>query len=140
MGKINVGRVILGGLVAGLIINISEYVLNTYVVAAEMTAIMERMGLPPIGMHQIAWFLILTFVMGIVIVFLYAGLRPRFGAGAKTAVIAGVAVWILAMMGTVADAIIGIVPANLVLLAGAWSLVEIVVAAVVGAWLYRESA
>lgn len=30
---------------------------------------MERMGLPPVGMHQIAWFVILTFLLGIVIVF-----------------------------------------------------------------------
>jgi uncharacterized membrane protein len=140
MGKINVGRVILGGLVAGLIINISEYVLNTYVVAEESAAIMERMGVAQPGMQQIAWFLLMTFVVGILIVFLYAGLRPRFGAGARTAVIAGVTVWIVAMMGTAADTIMGILPSNLLLLAGAWSLVETVVAAVVGAWLYQESA
>ena len=139
MGKINVARVILGGLLAGLIINISEYVLNIYVVAEESAAIMERMGLPPIGMNQIVWFLALTFVMGIVIVFLYAGLRPRFGAGAKTAVIAGVTVWLVAMMAATADLIIGLLPANLFVLAGAWSLVETVVAAVAGAWLYKES-
>lgn len=140
MGKINIGRVIFGGLVAGLIINISETVLNLYVVAEESAAIMERMGLAQPGLHQIAWFILLTFLMGIVIVFLYAGLRPRFGAGAKTAVIAGVAVWIVAMMGVAADTILGIVPANLLVLAGAWSLVETVVAAVAGAWLYQESA
>jgi len=140
MGKINVARVILGGLVAGLIINISEYVLNIYVVAEESAAIMERLGLAQPGMHQIVWFLALTFLLGILIVFLYAGMRPRFGAGAKTAVIAGVAVWLVAMMGVAADVILGLVPANLIVLTGAWSLVETVVAAVVGAWLYQESA
>ena len=140
MGKINVARVILGALLAGLIINVSEYILNVYVAAEESAAIMERMGLPPVGMHQIFLFLALTFVMGIVIVFLYAGLRPRFGAGAKTAVIAGVAVWLMAMMAATADLIIGIMPANLFVLAGVWSLVETVVAAVAGAWLYKESA
>jgi hypothetical protein len=98
------------------------------------------MGVAQPGMQQIAWLLSMTFVMGILIVFLYAGLRPRFGAGARTAVIAGVAVWIVAMMGTTADTIIGILPSSLLLLAGAWSLVETVVAAVVGAWLYQESA
>ena len=140
MGKINVARVILGGLVAGLIINISETVLNLYVVAEESSAIMERMGLPPIGTHQIVWFIALTFLLGIVLIFLYAGLRPRFGAGVKTAVIAAVAVWIVAVMGPIADTILGITPPNLLVLAGAWSLVETVVAAIVGAWLYQESA
>jgi hypothetical protein len=140
MGKINFGRVILGGLVAGLIINISEYVLNIYVIADESAAIMERMGLPPIGTHQIIVFLALTFVLGIVLVFLYAGLRPRFGAGAGTAVIAAIAVWLLMSFSVASDFIIGMAPANLALLVVAWSLVETVVASVVGAWLYQESA
>ena len=42
MGNINVGRVILGGLLASLIIFISEYVLNTYVIAEESGALMQR--------------------------------------------------------------------------------------------------
>jgi hypothetical protein len=140
MGKINIGRVILGGLVTGLIINISEYVLNIYVVAEESAAIMERFGLPQPGMHQIGVFVGLTFVMGIIVVFLYAGMRPRFGAGAKTAAIAGVAVWLIAMFAAVADVVLGILPVNLLILTGAWSLVEMVVAAIAGAWLYTESA
>jgi hypothetical protein len=44
------------------------------------------------------------------------------------------------MMAGVADLILGIVPANLLALTGAWSLVETLVASVVGAWLYQESA
>ena len=36
MGKINFGRVLLGGLVAGLVINIGEYLLNGVVLAKQM--------------------------------------------------------------------------------------------------------
>jgi len=49
MGKINLGRVILGGLLAGLIISISEYVLNTYVMAADTSELLQRLGLAEIG-------------------------------------------------------------------------------------------
>jgi uncharacterized membrane protein len=140
MGKINVARVILGGLVAGLIINISEYVLNIYVIAEQSAAIMERMGLQQPGMHQIMVFVALTFVLGIVLVFLYAGLRPRFGAGVGTAVIAAIAVWLLMSFSVASDVVIGLAPANLALLVAAWTLVETVVASVVGAWLYKEGA
>jgi hypothetical protein len=140
MGKINVARVILGGLLAGLIINISETVLNLYVVADESAAIMQRLGLPEVGTNQIAIFVAMTFVLGIVLIFLYAGLRPRFGAGAKTAVIAAVIIWLVGMMGALSDVVMGLAPASLIVLAGAWSLVETVVAAVAGAWVYKESA
>jgi hypothetical protein len=44
--------------------------------------------LPEVGTNQIAMFVAMTFVLGIVLVFLYAGLRPWFGAGVKTAIIA----------------------------------------------------
>ena len=139
MGKINVARVILGGLLAGLIINISETVLNLYVVAEESAAIMQRLGLSEVGTNQIAIFITMTFVLGIVLIFLYAGLRPRFGAGVKTAVIAAIIIWIVGMMGALSDVVIGLAPANLVAFAGAWSLVETIVAAVAGAWVYKEN-
>jgi hypothetical protein len=140
MGKINVARVILGGLLAGLIINISEYVLNTYVIADEAAAVMQRLGLPAIGTNQIAIFVAMTFVLSIVMIFLYAGLRPRFGAGAGTAVIAGLIIWIVGLMSALADVVIGLAPANLLVVAGIWSLVETIVAAIAGAWVYTESA
>ena len=45
--------------------------------AAELTA----HNLPPIGGNAIAVFVILGFVLGLVLVWLYAAIRPRFGPG-----------------------------------------------------------
>jgi len=140
MGKINVARVILGGLLAGLVMNVSEYVLNIYVVADEANAVYQRLGVQPPGMHQIAIFLIMGFVLGIIMIFVYAAMRPRFGAGAKTAIIAGVVTWIVSMFGPVADVVMGITPPSMLGLPGIWSLVEMAVAGVIGAWVYKESA
>jgi uncharacterized membrane protein len=140
VGKINVARVILGGLLAGLIMNISETVLNLYVIGDESTAALQRLGLQFPGAHQIGIFVAMTFLLGIILVFVYAGLRPRFGASAKTAVIAALVVWVVGFMPAFADVVLGLTPANLLAIAGVWSLVEIIVAAVAGAWLYKESA
>jgi len=140
MGKINVARVILGGLLAGLIMNISETVLNLYVIDDESTAALQRLGLEFPGTHQIFIFIAMTFLLGIITIFVYAGFRPRFGAGAKTAVIAAVVVWLTSMLPAFGDVVIGITPANVLVIAGAWSLVEMIVAAIAGAWLYKESA
>jgi hypothetical protein len=140
MGNINVARVILGGLVAGLVMNLSETVLNLYVIADESTAALQRLGLQFPGTHQIFIFIAMTFLLGIIMIFVYAGFRPRFGAGAKTAVIAAVVVWLTSMLPAFGDVVIGITPANLLVIGGAWSLVEMIVAAIAGAWLYTESA
>ena len=45
MGNINVGRVILGGLLAGLVINIGESVLNLFVVAQGMDQALKARNL-----------------------------------------------------------------------------------------------
>ena len=71
-----------------------------------------------------------------------AGLRAAIEArlaGAKTAVIAGLVVWFVTMMAAFADVVLGITPANLLVIGGAWSLVETIVAAVAGAWVYKEA-
>ena len=46
MKGINFGRVILGGLVAGVLINVSEFVLNNVVLKADMEAGMKALAGP----------------------------------------------------------------------------------------------
>src|SRR5262245_4280756 len=98
MDRINMGRVILGGLLAGLIINISESILNGVLFAKEIDAAMAAINRPPIASSMIVWFILLGFALGIVTIWLYAAIRPRFGPGAKTAVCAALAVWFFAYL------------------------------------------
>ncbi len=49
MAKINMGRVILGGLLAGLVLNIGEFLLNEPILGKQWAAAMEALNLPPIG-------------------------------------------------------------------------------------------
>ena len=90
MSQISVVGVVKGGLAAGLVMNISEFVLNVPVAGDQMNAELAARNLPPVATNQIAVFVVLTFVLGLVTVWLYAAIRPRFGAGPKTAIIAGV--------------------------------------------------
>ena len=139
MSRINVGRVILGGLLAGLIVNVSETVLNVVVVASSMEAALHERNLPPLGIQPIIGFVVLAFLLGIATVWLYAAIRPRFGAGAGTAVIAGVAVWFFAYLYSGAGTtLMSFLPVRLMTLTLAWGLVEIVLGALAGAWVYRE--
>lgn len=139
MARINRGRVLLGGLVAGLIINISEAILNVPVLGARWEEAMGALGLPPASSGAIGLFVFLGFVLGIITVWLYAAMRTRFGPGPMTAFVAGLTVWFLAYLyGSVGLVAMGLFPFNLTLIALVWGLVEMILAALAGAWLYKE--
>ena len=139
MGRINISRVILGGLLAGLVVNIGETILNVVVVADDMNAALTARNLPAVGTGAIVGFVVFAFLLGIVTVWLYAAIRPRFGAGVGTAVMAGLAVWFLAYFyGGVGLVLMGFFPGGLASFALAWGAVEIVIAAIAGAWAYHE--
>lgn len=140
MARINTGRVILGGLLAGLVFNIGETILNAVVLAEEARAVAEAHNLRQPGGADIGVFVLLGFLFGILTIWFYAAVRPRLGPGPKTAAIVGAALWFPAyFIPTVGWAVFGLMPMNLAVLAVVWGLVELVLASVAGAWLYREA-
>lgn len=139
MGKINLGRVLLGGLVAGLVINIGEFILNEPILGEQWRAAMESLNREAIGGQAIAVFVVLAFFIGIACVYTYAAIRPRFGAGPKTAVCAGLLVWALGYLYPAIGAVpTKIFPTSLLVIGTAWGLFELPIAAVAGAWIYHE--
>lgn len=138
--KINFGRVLLGGLVAGLLMNIGEYVLNDRVLGSQMKEYFGLHNFPIPGGKAIGIAVVMVFVLGIVMILGYAAIRPRFGAGPKTAIIAGLFAWFgVYLFNNILGAAFGFVPTNILALVLVWGLVEYLVAAVVGAWLYKEA-
>ncbi len=140
MSGINTGRVILGGLLAGLVLNVGEFILNMFVISEErMTELYSAMNLDPPGGSAIAGFVVLLFVLGIVTVWVYAAARPRLGPGPKSAAIAAIPIWIAGfLVPTVGYVIQGMFPTNIAILALVWGLVEMIAGAIAGAWLYTE--
>ena len=63
MGRVNWVRVMVGGLLAGLIVNCSEFVLNTFVIADDMEAAMKAMNLPAMDSSEIPAFVGLGFLL-----------------------------------------------------------------------------
>ncbi|MGH6872319.1 MAG: hypothetical protein ACREHE_12525 [Rhizomicrobium sp.] len=140
MGKINMGRVILGGIVAGIVANLFEDGLNGYVLADQWRSLMNSINRPALDMTAVGEFNFMGFVLGIAAVWTYAAIRPRFGAGPRTAFKAALLVWVLGYL--VADAtpaIMGVFPFTLACLLLIVGLVEIVVATFAGAWFYKEA-
>ena len=131
-------RVVLGGIVAAVVVNVGEG-LFAFLMKSQWEEAIRNLGLRlqagPAAYLPFAW----SLVIGVLSVWLYAAIRPRYGPGAKTAVRAALAVW---AFGTATFAIamgsLGLFPARLMTYVALWSLVEIIVAMLVGAALYRE--
>ena len=133
-------RVIAGGLIAGLIINIGELLLNGVVLASEWETFREQLGYDgSFTIVQMTTSVIITFLFGIALIWLYAAIRPRFGPGPKTAVIAGGALWIVAyvLFGASLWAA-GMFTTRLMVFSIIWGAVEAPGAALAGAWVYKE--
>jgi hypothetical protein len=138
--SVNTGRVVLGGLLAGLVLNIGEFIFNDFVIGAQMkTWLAAHNFAEPTGTF-VAIAVSLTFVMGIVIVLTYALIRPRLGPGVKTAIVAGLLSWFVCYIyvGIVNGVLFGMT-AKIIGLAIVWGLVEYTLAAIVGGWAYKEA-
>jgi hypothetical protein len=139
MRGINAGRVLIGGIVAGVVLNVSEFILNMVIMGADMNAAMTRLNLPPVTGPAIGVFVVLGFVLGVATIWLYAAIRPRYGPGPKTALCAGAAVWFFAYLyGAIGLTVMGLFPSGMMAIGTVWGLGEILVAAMLGAFLYKE--
>ena len=140
MGKTNLARVFLGGLLAGLILNIFEYVLNGVVYASQGDGFAKMLG-RQMRPSAIPFCVVSTFVMGIGVVWLYAAARPRLGPGPKTAVLTGVAFWFFAYAIPAADHVMaGLGPGRLTATVTLILLLGTILASLCGAALYKEEA
>ncbi len=140
MAQINAGRVIAGGLLAGLIIDLFEW-LSQWIFRSTYEEMFSALKLPEPGAAALGSLTLGGFAIGILMVWIYAGFRPRWGPGPKTAIMAGLAVWLLGWVWQmVVDVATGFyaIPASMWVIALVWTFVEVQVAAFAGGWLYRE--
>jgi hypothetical protein len=83
-------------------------------------------------------FVLWGFLVGMFAVWFYAAIRTHYGAGMKTAVIGGLAVWFLGyLLASVPPLVLHLFPTRLMLVGLAVGLVEAIVGTVAGAWIYR---
>ena len=136
MKKVNLGRIIVGGILAGTIINVSEWVLHDVVMREEFRSHLGSLGRTnPEDVATVIWWNVWGYILGFTAVWL--AIRPRYGPGVATAVRAGFAAWILSCV------LMTITMANLRLfpfmpMAFLWSLFGDLIGTVAGAAVYKE--
>lgn len=134
----NTGRILAGGLVAGLASNVLGIGFVGLVVGEEMSDAMQRFDVH-LGAGDAVLHAGLRLSYGLLVVWLYAALRPRLGPGPRTALAAAFVVWwamVPLLLLNLYD--FRIYPPWVVAAVGAWSLIEMSLVSLLGAWIYRE--
>lgn len=139
MAAMNKGRWFVGGVAAATVIWIVEGI-GGFMYLKPMQSALETHGLE-MSLSAGSWLLstLASLIAGMALVFLYILARSRFGPGPRSALVAGFALWtggsLLSLLGYY---MLGLFPAWLLLIWALLSLVELLLAALVGAWVYRE--
>jgi hypothetical protein len=139
---INGSRVVLGGLVAGLVMNVIGFVVNGLLLGPKMSAEMDA-AVPGLSAKMmtgtgIGVEVLSQFAIGTLIVWLYAAMRPRFGPGPHTAIIAAIVPWICGLFFYSGWLLSGLMSGGSYVIASCVALINLIVGGLVGAWLYRE--
>jgi hypothetical protein len=91
-------RILYGGLAAGLLMSVVDFLVGTFVLAPRYARYQE-IGIflkePRLPLFPLLWVLG-TFAEGLLLAWLYAAVRPRLGPGPKTAVLVALAVGLMA--------------------------------------------
>ena len=140
MGKINVGRLILGGVVAGIVNDILGFGVDGWLLNERWTDAMKNLGKGPLTSSEIVLYNVIGFATGFLVLWVYVAIRPRFGPGVKTAIYAGFVSWLLTALFPNAGFMYasGLFPRHLTLYTTMGAIVELCVSAIIGAWLYKE--
>lgn len=141
MKGISLTRVLLAGLAAGVLVNVLEGVLWVVLLDAQNQAMMTAHNLAETGWAMWAYFLG-TFVGTTVLAFLYAALRPTFGAGRNSALAAAAVAWVLLIaLPTIWNAAVGLsMGAGVTLLVLAWGAAEASLASLLAARVFEGKA
>jgi hypothetical protein len=139
---INTSKVVVGGLAAGVVMNLSGFLLQGMLLGKrmqdEMVAAAPSLAGRGMGGGVIAARVISQFVIGILLVWLYAAMRPRFGPGPKTAFLAAFVIWLCGFIFYMDWLYIGMMSSGLYAMVSVAMLVTCAIAAWVGAMLYKE--
>jgi hypothetical protein len=136
----NAKRIVLGGVAAGLVMCILDGVTNGLIFGPSWEAAYTALGLPAQNPLIPVFWLSFDVVAGILIAWLYAAMRPRFGARQRTAVYAALVEWLILHMTMYSHLVDHVFPASVVLGTSACELVSAILGGLLAGRLYQEGA
>jgi hypothetical protein len=143
MTQINSSRIVLGGVVAAIVLFIVSGVVNGAILGSAWQDWLRAMGslnhapAEPVGL--VIW-AVVSLVFGVTGIWIYAGIRPRYGAGPKTALLAGLLLWLAGWLApALGQVALGAIPTYVTVIGCAGGLVGALLALLAGAYFYKEA-
>jgi len=138
--KVNSAKVLLGGVVAGIVLNGFDYFSNEYVTADAWQVVVQSRNIDPalmMGQSAFITLIVADMLLGLLLVWTYAAMRPRLGPGAGTAMASTMTIFlsvttILATFGG------WFIPWDLFMKQAGISFVAFIAAGLTGGYLYTE--
>jgi len=138
----NTSKVVVGGLVAGVVLNVIDWFVYTRLLVNQMTAAMEayKPGSSAMMMsgNAITIYVITDFVFGLLLVYTYAAVRPRLGPGPRTAATVAGLFWLFATFINAQQLVMGMMDKNLFWEVSLIQLITLVLGTWFGAMVYTE--
>jgi hypothetical protein len=135
---LSLSRLLQGGLLAGLLVNLIDVPNSALLVAPDWNRVLAAQGIVPDGPAIGAYFTAVHFVYGVLIVATYAIMRARYGGGAWTAVGATGLLLVVQRMFGFGAVVMGQMPASIWLRFSLSMVVGSVAGGLAGAWLYER--
>jgi len=139
---VNTGKVVAGGLAAGVVLNIVGFVGFGMLLGprfnAEMDAVVPGLSAKMNSGANMGITIVTQFVIGLLLAWLYAAMRPRFGPGMKTAIYAALVVWLCGDLFYLDNLQSGMMSMTSYIYAACMMLVGLVAAAWVAGMMYKE--
>ena len=139
---INTSKVVAGGFVAGIIMNVVGYLGQAVLLGprmmSEMVAAAPSLEGKGMGTGALTGRVLTQFAVGFLLVWLYAAMRPRFGPGMKTAGLAAFVVWLCGFLFYLDWLYLGMMSPGLYALTSLVMIITLLIAAGVGAMIYKE--
>ena len=139
MGGINLARVLIGGIVAGVVANAGDYLIQRVILVEDGTQLVQRLNLNPAQVEASAttW-IVMNFLYGILLVFAYAAMRPRFGPGPRTALISALTLYLAITVVLMGFMSMGMFVQDAFVRSAGLQLVVTLAASLSGAAVYKE--
>ena len=140
---INTSKVVVAGIAAGIVMVVLDFVIQM-MLGARMTADLNTFQ-PGLGDSMstmegsiMIGYIVMDLVIGMLLAYTYAAIRPRFGPGPKTAIIAAMMFWVFGTIVSSNYLVMGMMSRSLWLTFGLIYLVCLIIASLVAGALYKE--